>query len=167
MAVPVPRTYESLANGLSKPMLRLVRDTMDPSDENPEPGQSGCVLKPWVQKLTYKEQRTLMSAFRGSDQTTDKNVKMVIRMIRREAQADDSNDGGEHYLGEDDVAEIAKHLDIRQLRDELEHRSVHLFQHIMEALYVCQRERGKPFLEPYEYLLEKVVAPMWGFGAGP
>lgn len=160
----VPKSYDAKQPNLRVVQASAAREQREKAQEAKE-NEPNSVLMPWVQKLSYKEQRILMSAFRGADQPDDKgNMKQVIRMIRQVCQVDDrdDSDGAKHYLSKKSIDDLYDELDIKALRNELEHRSVHLFTHLVEALCICAREKGGPFKEIYDFLLDKVCAPLWG-----
>lgn len=86
------------------------------------------VIQSWVQKLTWKEQSSLLTTVRGTDNSFNPNLRSLIRWIRS------------CILNEADVNGVfLKHGVLPNNDDlfkELEYQSVHFLNHLLLSLAI-------------------------------
>lgn len=85
-------------------------------------------MQKWVQKLTWKEQSSILTAIRGSDALYNENVRSLVRWLRRVTLKDADVNGNFVHFG--------KLPTEKDLKPSLEYMTVHFVSHLMHALEI-------------------------------
>jgi hypothetical protein len=90
------------------------------------------VLQEWMHDLPLKKQSAVLSALRGPDHAFCKEVKKIVKMLRRATQLD--ADPTSDYMN------LKSEIDWKQLERELEFCPLHFVAHLIEAIVIVRDE---------------------------
>lgn len=91
---------------------------------------SNSVVKPWMDKLTWKEQSAIFTAIRGSDVHDNRVIRNLIRWIRRQAFYD-ADINGSFVKVDNSILSVPGNL-----KPALEYETVHFASHLFHAVQI-------------------------------
>ncbi len=114
------------------------------------PSTNDPVLLDWVQRLSWRQQRTLLSGLRGPDTHHAPKLKIVVRWLRTVTQ--NNADWTTDYMRQEVLPSF------KEVEKELEFTSVHYFAHLSKALEIIGYKHPDPDIAGYAFDLYTLMS---------
>lgn len=90
--------------------------------------ENNCVMKKWVQELTWKEQSAILTAIRGSDERYIPELRSLVRWLRKQTLYNADVDGT--------FLMIIGMASVKDLKPVLEYVTIHFASHLFHAFEI-------------------------------